>query len=58
MSYQDPVHKVVVQPNGRMVFANGFGGVSTIEPKIKYPTWDLDTTRSQINQEDKAAHGW
>jgi len=57
MSY-DPVNKVVKQADGRVIYANGFGGISTIEPQTKFPTWDLDKARSQISQMDKAEHGW
>ncbi len=32
MSY-DPINKIVKQQDGRIVYSNGFGGISMIEPK-------------------------
>lgn len=56
MSY-DPVNKVVRQADGRIIYENGFGGISTIEPNNNKQS-KLDEARSQINKMDKAAHGW
>lgn len=56
MSY-DPVNRVVRQNDGRIIYENGFGGISTIEPDNNKRE-QLDQARSQINQMDKAAHGW
>ena len=56
MSY-DPMNKMVRQNNSRIIYANGFGGISTIEPDNNKQS-KLDEARIQINQMDKAAHGW
>lgn len=56
MSY-DPRNKVVTQNNGRIIYDNGFGGISTIEPDNNKRE-QLEAARIQINQMDKAAHGW
>lgn len=56
MSY-DPVNKMVQQSDGRKIFANGYGGISTIEPNNNKQE-QLDTARNQISQMDKAEHGW
>lgn len=56
MSY-DPTTKVVRQNDGRIIFENGFGGISTIEPDNNKQA-KLDQARSEINQMDKSAHNW
>ena len=56
MSY-DPVNKIVRQNNGRIIYDNGFGGISTIEPDNNKQAI-IDQARSEIAQADKAMHGW
>jgi len=56
MSY-DPVSKVVQQADGRIIYSNGFGGISTIEPN-NHRVADLEDARKAISTMDKKAHNW
>lgn len=56
MSY-DPVNKVVKQPNGRIIYANGYGGITTIEPN-NHKAADLEDARRAISKMDKKSHNW
>ena len=56
MSY-DPVNKVVQQRDGRIIYSNGFGGITTIEPN-NHTASDLDAARKAISSMDKKAHHW
>jgi len=56
MSY-DPISRVVRQNDGRIIYDNGFGGISTIEPDNDKQA-KLEAARVQIYNEDKKAHGW
>ncbi len=54
MSY-DPVNKVVKQPDGRIIYANGFGGITTIEPN-NHKAADTEDARRDISKMDLKAH--
>ncbi len=56
MSY-DPVNKIVRQADGRVIYANGFGGITTIEPN-NHTAADLEQARKAISNMDKTAHNW
>lgn len=56
MSY-DPVNRVVKQPDGRIIYSNGYGGISTIEPN-NHQADDLEQARRAISKMDMKAHGW
>ena len=58
MSKIDLLNKIVEQSDGRIIYANGFGGISTVEPLTKTPAWNLDKDRFEISQMDKSFHGW
>ena len=53
----DPINKVVQQKDGRIIYSNGFGGITTIEPN-NHATADLEDARKAISQMDQKAHGW
>ncbi len=53
----DPINKVVTQPDGRVIYANGYGGITTIEPN-NHKASDLDAARKAISRMDKTAHNW
>ena len=56
MSY-DPVNRIVRQNNGRIIYDNGFGGFTTIEPDNDKQA-KLEAARVQINNMDKKEHGF
>ena len=58
MTYYDPINKVVKQDNGRVIYANGFGGITTVEPHRGIATDDLAKARAEIQRADAAAHNW
>jgi len=45
------------QADGRIIYSNGYGGISTIEPN-NHKASDLDAARKAISQMDKKAHNW
>ena len=45
------------QADGRIIYSNGFGGITTIEPN-NHKASDLDAARKAISQMDKKAHNW
>ena len=45
------------QADGRIIYSNGFGGITTIEPNNHRVT-DLDDARKAISSMDKKAHNW
>ncbi len=51
MSY-DPINKVVKQADDRIIYVNGFDGISTIEPD-NHRVADLEETRRAIMKMDK-----
>ena len=57
MSY-DTTNGIVKQENGRLIFKNGFGGISTVEPVRGIPTDELAEARAAIQKMDAKAHNW
>ena len=53
----DPINKVVQQLDGRIIYSNGFGGISTIEPN-NHRVADLEDARRAITSMDKKSHNW
>lgn len=45
------------QADGRIIYSNGFGGITTIEPNNNKDS-QLEDTRKAISQMDKKAHNW
>ena len=53
----DPINKVVQQPDGRIIYSNGFGGITTIELNNNKAS-QLEEARKAISSMDKKAHNW
>ncbi len=45
------------QADGRIIYSNGFGGISTIEPN-NHKAADLEEARRAISKMDKKSHNW
>ena len=58
MTYFDPINGIVKQQNGRVIYANGFGGISTVEPVRGIGSDELATARAEIQRADARAHNW
>ena len=57
MSFYDPLNRIVQQADGRVIYANGFGGITTIEPDHDKQA-QLEQARREISSMDKLDHYW